>query len=458
MSDALAGEEGMEAASVREKAPAPVVIRVRDLSKRYQIFDKPQHRLLQTLFRARYSHEFAALDGVSFEVEQGETVGIIGRNGSGKSTLLQLIVGTLTPSAGNVEVVGRVAALLELGAGFNPEFTGLENVYVNAALMGLNRAAVDARLDRILAFADIGDFVHQPVKTYSSGMFVRLAFAVVAHVDADILVIDEALAVGDAFFTQKCMRFLRTFRERGTILFVSHDSTAVVNLCERAIWIDRGSIRAIGDAKTVSELYLKGSYEAEQGVAELPASAATEAPSDARSAESADDPSAPAPALQGALGDIAALERSDADTSFGKLGAVLRHVRLIDRAGQPVVAIEGGEEVCLIVEAEARKDITSPLAGFHVKDRLGQLMFGDNTYLRYRGTPLRVDAGRTFRAEFHFVMPHLRAGDYTITAAVGEGTQDEHVIHHWIHDALAFRSQSAVLHGLFAIPTKKVIV
>lgn len=422
-------------------------IRVTGLSKHYHIYEKPQHRLLQGLFRGRrqYFRNFAALDQVTFEISRGETVGIIGLNGSGKSTLLQLICGTLTPTHGTVQVNGRIAALLELGAGFNPEFTGLENVYLNAAIMGLSRDQVNERLDQILAFADIGEFVHQPVKTYSSGMFVRLAFAVVAHVDADILVIDEALAVGDAFFTQKCMRFLRTFRERGTILFVSHDNGSIVNLCQRAVWLDQGTIQAIGEAKVVSELYLKSHYEAEQGVAEhtLQSPAPTEG-------ESVAPPG-------GAFGAIANVEQMPPSTSFGKQGALVIKVQLLDESGEQIVMIRGGEAVRLMVEAESRQIICAPLVGFHVKDRLGQLLFGDNTSQVAEISGMRIPANQLFRAEFRFAMPYLSAGDYTITAAVGEGSQQEHVIHHWIHDALAFRSQSHVMHGLFAVPTNKSV-
>ena len=215
-----------------------IAIRVQNITKTYQIYDKPQDRLKQSLWRGRkqFYREFKALDDVSFEVKKGETVGIIGRNGSGKSTLLQIICGTLAPTSGTVEVNGRVAALLELGAGFNPEFTGKENVYMNASILGLSKEEIDAKYDDIVAFADIGDFIEQPVKTYSSGMYVRLAFAVIAHVDADILVIDEALAVGDVFFTQKCMRFIEQYQENGgAILFVSHDMATVTKLCQSVL-------------------------------------------------------------------------------------------------------------------------------------------------------------------------------------------------------------------------------
>ena len=222
-----------------------LAINVSNLGKVYQIYDRPEDRLkfsiisrlrgLAGLQSKSYYRKFWALRNVSLKVKKGETFGIIGCNGSGKSTLLQIICGTLPPTHGKVDISGRVAALLELGSGFNPEFTGRENVYLYASILGLTKEEINARYNDILLFADIGSFIDQPVKTYSSGMVVRLAFAVVAHVDADILVIDEALSVGDVFFTQKCMRFLRDFKKTKTLIFVSHDTGAVLNLCDRAI-------------------------------------------------------------------------------------------------------------------------------------------------------------------------------------------------------------------------------
>ncbi|WP_139253149.1 ABC transporter ATP-binding protein, partial [Escherichia coli] len=234
------------------------IIEITGLSKCYQIYDSPKDRLMQMFFRSRKQlyREFWALKNVSFSLKKGETVGIIGRNGSGKSTLLQMICGTLTPTDGTVKVNGRIAALLELGAGFNPEFTGHENIFMAASLYGLTNEQIRQRYDKILAFADIGDYIDQPVKTYSSGMYVRLAFAVIAHVDADILVVDEALAVGDAVFTQKCMRFIRKFKENGTLLFVSHDTQSVINLCDKAIWLHKGEMISSGKAKAITEKYL----------------------------------------------------------------------------------------------------------------------------------------------------------------------------------------------------------
>lgn len=241
-----------------------IAIRVENLSKCYQIYDKPRDRLLQMLFRGKrqYYKEFWAIRNVSFEIKEGETVGIIGRNGSGKSTLLQIICGTLSPTNGSVTTYGRIAALLELGSGFNPEFTGRENVYMNAAILGLNRDEIDNLFDEIAAFADIGDFIEQPVMTYSSGMYVRLAFAVNIVSKPNIMIVDEALAVGDMNFQAKCMTALTRIQETGTtVLFVSHDVGAVKSLCSRGIYLEQGTVKVIGKAPDVAELYVRNMRE-----------------------------------------------------------------------------------------------------------------------------------------------------------------------------------------------------
>ena len=251
-----------------------LAVAVKNLSKTYQIYERPQDRLKQILLgsRRKYYREFPALRNISFEIQRGETLGIVGRNGSGKSTLLQLIVGTSTPSSGEVNIHGRIAALLELGAGFNPEFTGRENVYLNAGILGLSSSEVDDRFQSISDFAEIGDFLDQPVKTYSSGMYVRLAFAVAIHVDPEILVIDEALAVGDEAFQRKCFARIQAFRKQGgTLLFVSHSAGAVVELCDRAICLDHGEMLCAGSPKQVIALYHKLIYALPERVAEIKA-------------------------------------------------------------------------------------------------------------------------------------------------------------------------------------------
>ncbi len=243
-----------------------IAIRASHLSKCYHIYNNPHDRLKQFVIprlqrmtgrqSKQYFHDFLALDNVSFEIKKGETVGIIGRNGSGKSTLLQIICGTLSPTQGSVEVNGRIAALLELGAGFNPEFTGRENLYMNATILGLSNKEIEACFNDIIAFADIGEFIDQPVKTYSSGMYVRLAFSVSVHTKPDILVVDEALSVGDFVFQNRCMEKIQALKQAGTsILFVSHDLGTVQIICDRAIWMEHGSIQAFGNVNTVCQDY-----------------------------------------------------------------------------------------------------------------------------------------------------------------------------------------------------------
>jgi lipopolysaccharide transport system ATP-binding protein len=442
-----------------------VAIRVSKLSKCYQIYDKPHDRLKQFVAprlqrlsgrpSKQYFREFWALRDISFEIKKGGSVGIIGRNGSGKSTLLQIICGTLYPSAGQIEINGRVAALLELGSGFNPEFSGRENVFMNAGVLGLTREQTTEKFAEIEAFADIGDFIDQPVKTYSSGMMVRLAFAVIAHVDADILVIDEALAVGDAFFTQKCMRFLRDFMKTRTVLFVSHDTSAIKSLCNYAIWLEKGQALQEGSPKDVCESYLEAFYEAQQG------KSTTTKLNVGKSRRSVDRPQKDqrmAFINASNLRNDLQLFKFDANAeSFGKGGAQITAVEFVNEEGLPFSWIVGGEEVTLVVQATIHVPLTSPIIGFAIKDRLGQILFGDNTYLSYKDQELSGMIGDEVRAAFGFTMPILPPGDYTILVAIASGTQEEHIQQHWISDALTFKSESSSSStGLVGIPMQKI--
>jgi lipopolysaccharide transport system ATP-binding protein len=449
-----------------------IAIRVSGVSKAFKVYTEPGQRLRQMLwnglariapsYAARHlhqrahqqAHDFWALRDVSFEVPRGQTVGIIGRNGSGKSTLLQIICGTLTPTSGQVEVNGRVAALLELGSGFNPEYTGRENIYFNAQLLGLTKAEVDARLDDIIGFADIGEFLDQPVKSYSSGMFVRLAFAVIAHVDADVLVIDEALAVGDAFFTQKCMRFLRQFMQRNTVLFVSHDTSSVKSLCSHAIWLEKGQILEQGTPKEVADLYLQAFYEAQQGKSTKTTIRPEYAKRDTRPKK---DQRLQFINQTNLRNDIQLFDFNPEAASFGKGGATITNVTLTDSHGHPLAWIVGGEDVRLCVTAAANVDLLSPIIGFYVKDKLGQNLFGDNTYITTMDSPVRTEHGQELIAEFCFSMPLLAKGDYSICVAIAEGTQEVHEQQHWVHDALMFRSEStSVASGLIGLPMHSI--
>ncbi|MGV3517110.1 ABC transporter ATP-binding protein [Luteitalea sp.] len=372
--------------------------------------------------RAALTTRTWALRDVSFTVGRGESVGVIGANGSGKSTLLHLLCGTLAASEGTVRTTGRIGALLELGTGFSPDLTGRENIRLSGLLHGLDEATIGARTDAIAAFADIGAYLEQPVRTYSSGMYVRLAFAVMAHLDAEVLIVDEALAVGDIRFVQKCLAHLDRFRARGgTLLFVSHDLPAVQRLCGRVIWLDRGRLCMDGPPREVTEAY----FDSMIGNRE-PATGNQAPEGDTRDAGSG-----------WPLPHTSAPQGLESAAREGTLGARLVGVRLEDAQGRPVTTVVGGEHVTLHVEAASPRPLARPVIGFYVKDRLGQQLFGDNT-LAAAGGPADDD-GR-LAARFSFVMPRLFPGEYLVAVAIADGTQADHVHHEWRHEAWHFTS------------------
>lgn len=435
-----------------------LAIQVIGVSKCYQVYDKPHDRLKQAILphlrRAsgfsskEYFKEFWALKNLSFEVKRGDTVGIIGRNGSGKSTLLQIICGTLNPTVGDIKVNGRVAALLELGAGFNPEFTGRENVYLSAMILGLTREQIDQRYDRILAFADIGSFIDHPVKVYSSGMYVRLAFAVIAHVDADIMVIDEALAVGDAVFVQKCMRFLRSFRERGTLLFVSHDTNSVLSFCQSALWLDKGHMRMHSSAQEVTQAYIE--YCAQESYGDEAKLQALERRADVEYQTPRIEPKTVEEVKLVLFDNIA---NSD---GWHSGEASISSVKLINMSDLGRPYFYGGEHVMLRIVAEVHREMKSPILGFFVKDSLGQSLFGEHTFTHVH-PPLNVKAGDKLESEFEFYLPLLPNGDYSMTVSIAEGDPMTNIQHHWLHDALIIKVSSPSLrYGLVGIPFERV--
>ena len=445
-------------------AARDIAIRVQNLSKCYQIYEKPENRLKQSIYPRlqrlagkapkQYFREFWALKDVSVEIRKGETVGIIGRNGSGKSTLLQMICGTLTPTSGTVETNGRIAALLELGSGFNPEFSGRENVYMNAAVLGLSKEEVDERFNDIAAFADIGEFIDQSVKTYSSGMMVRLAFAVVVHVDADILVVDEALSVGDVFFQQKCMRFLGVFQKRGgTILFVSHDTGAVTALCSAAILLSREGERYFitGTTDEICRIYLDKLY-AERSLPQVRDSEPKIShPSQPIFFDPSNDQVYP-DTFEGKeqSENIIRIFQFRQDTeSFGAGGLKIRDVWFRDINGNRLSEILGGDQTCLCVTAKSLQQVRSPAFGFMLKDRLGQYIVAEGTDLSFRCYKLVFEKDEIISVEFSFLMPILIQGEYTLNVAVAEGQGDDHIQHHWIHDAIVIQSlKSRLVHGI----------
>lgn len=465
-----------------------IVIGAEGLGKCYRIFRRRRERVHQAVGGAlarmlrrpapmRYE-PFWALRDVSFTVRRGETVGVVGRNGSGKSTLLQLLCGTLNNTEGRYHTHGRVAALLELGSGFNPEFTGRENVHVNAALMGLAHRDIEARMDRIVDFAGIGDFLDMPTKTYSSGMLVRLAFSVIAHLDADILVIDEALAVGDAQFVQRCMRFLREFQKRGTIFFVSHDTGAVAGLCDRVLLLNEGRLLVDGPPVDVLKQYMVMLHAEQQAVDGLAADAPPPDASDAGTPPESETPSGAWPreappeadpwydlrdeyARDSSLRDDAHIVQfspyGPRARDFGTGEARIESVRLMDARRHPLTWVVGGRDTILCIRGRASVDMAQVAAAFHFKDRLGQTLFADNTVYAYQYQPVAVRAGGTVEAEFTFRMPHLPAGKYAIDAVLSHVVDGAEVHTHWAHDALVLEiAESLVFAGLMGAPTRAI--
>jgi lipopolysaccharide transport system ATP-binding protein len=393
------------------------IVETRGLGKAYPIYRRPEDRLKQLLWgkRRRYFEEFWAVRNVDLRVRRGETVAIVGPNGSGKSTLLQMICGTLRPTEGAVKLHGRVAAMLALGSGFNPEFTGRENVHVGASVLGLSAEETAARYEAIAGFADIGAFMDQPLKRYSSGMHARLAFALCANVDADVLVIDEILAVGDAAFQQKCMRFLNRFRLRGTLLFVSHDNGAVTKLCDRALWLDRGAVRGFGPAKEICRLYLAAQAEERGGEQGRFAIGGRSAPPQQVHSDAA--PARP----ENKKDDSEQLLFDADDPAIPEGGAEIESAGFYTTAGEKLRVAGGGEVAEIRVVCSARRNIGRFDCAFVVRDRLGQAIFSDDTSL---SAPQPLAPGEAITATFRFLLPYLANGAYALESFVFERRQE----------------------------------
>jgi len=405
-----------------------IAIKVENLSKCYQMYDTPRDRLkqfiaprLQRLIgqQARqYYREFWALKDVSFEVKKGETVGIIGRNGSGKSTLLQMICGTLTPSSGNIQSYGRVAALLELGSGFNPEFTGRENVYLNGSILGLSKSEIDIFFDNIIAFADIGDAIEQPVKTYSSGMVVRLAFAVSAHVEPDILVVDEALAVGDLSFQARCLDRIKQLRDSGiSTLFVTHDLGTFQALCDYGYLLDEGKLMSEGAPDHVAAQYYNLSQEHETRRLRRVAGQK----SIQLNTDGAPEVVVTTPSITEAKKEIAAKD-ADSEYRFGTHEAVIVAHRLLDAENRSCSALRVGERFVVELEVEVRVALSDLTAAIMFRNAQGQNLFGANT--RYDGPAFLSPAAGTcwlIRMEMEML---LNPGEYLLHLGVSQHQSD----------------------------------
>jgi lipopolysaccharide transport system ATP-binding protein len=412
-----------------------IVISVRNLTKTYPLYRKTSDRLKEVLCPWRVQHTlFYALQDVSFDLFHGEHLGIIGVNGAGKSTLLQTLTGVLTPASGSITCNGSIAALLELGAGFNPDMTGRENIAFIVEMNGIQKRRIDEVINDIILFADIGQFIDQPVRTYSSGMFVRLAFAMNITVDPDILIIDEALAVGDVFFQQKCMRRMKGYRERGTIIFVSHDIATVASLCSKVLWLEKGRVREYGYSKKVCDHYLASCHEAVgRQYEDVPTEKALEG-SNAVLAQ------ATLPEIGGDK-RLNALrfnpeERFDGHDGFGNMEGKILDAVLEDTHGRPFTVLNGGEDCRLKVYFSLSRLEERFLVGFIIKDRLGQFVLGTNSFDEY-GYFNIANAG-VYGIVFAFDMPNLLSGDYTVALSLARGDCLNYEQLCWVHDALHF--------------------
>lgn len=393
-----------------------IAIRVEHVSKMYKLYDKPSDRLKESLglTRRKCYREHYALTDVNFEIKKGETIGIIGTNGAGKSTVLKIITGVLNPTGGEVTVDGRISALLELGAGFNMEYTGIENVYLQGTMIGFSEEEIDARLDDILAFADIGDFVNQPVKTYSSGMFVRLAFAVSINIDPEILIVDEALSVGDVFFQAKCYRKFEEFKKEGkTILFVSHDLNSISKYCDRVVLLDHGRVVDEGAPKEMVDLYKR------LLVGQGPDNEETQSKRQKEAVQKE--------------GWITPFEMNGGALEYGDKQAEMLGFMVLDANGLPTNTIEKGSEFTMKVRVRFHETIEDPIFAFTIKDMRGTEITGTNTMFERITTPTGQE-GDTYVVTYT-QKADLQGGEYLISFGLTGYSGGDFVVYHRLYDA-----------------------
>lgn len=406
-----------------------------NITKKYKLYNSQIDRLKDSfsISKNKFSKEFLALNKIDFRINKGESVGIIGKNGSGKSTLLKIITGVLNPTSGSIAVNGNISAILELGAGFNPDYTGMQNIYLSGTIMGYSKEQMDKKIPEIIEFAEIGDFIYQPVKTYSSGMYVRLAFSVAISVDPEILIVDEALSVGDIRFQQKCLRKIEELKKDKTILFVSHDLLQLNKFCDRLIWINEGHLMGDGDPEEISKKYqafMAGSKLSNYSEAEF---------------SNGYDEST----------DIEAIDSSL--QVFGDNKAKIKGMSLFNKDNSKIHQMEIEEKVRLCIQIKYNEVIENPIIGFSVKDRIGNIVTQTNTFVLNEviTTP---ELNRDYTYTFEFEMPSLKRGTYTISPAVASGTQVEHTQHCWIHDALIIKIDDKQEHDLEGFMVLKNII
>jgi len=400
-----------------------IVLQVKHLAKEYKLYDKKSDRLREALSitKKTYCKPFRALDNISFEVRRGETVGVIGTNGSGKSTLLKILTGVVSPSGGMVQVNGKVSALLELGAGFNMEYTGLENIQLHGTMQGFSEEEMNRRRQEIIDFADIGDYINQPVKNYSSGMFARLAFAVAISIDPEILIVDEALSVGDVFFQSKCFRKFDELREKGvSILFVSHDTGAVRKMCSKVLWIERGVQQMFGPCNEVCTAYFNSQMQRmnEQNLRHL-----GELQVEQNEAIGEVD-----------LATYPKLNITANSVLSDKVEILSSYVK--NAQGAYVKRMVADETYTIGVVTKYHENMENVIVGFSMNNPKGIILLAGNTFAD-TGTNFSVKKGEVLETEFTFTAPRLRSGEYEISPAVALGIQESHVNLTWLHGVVS---------------------
>ncbi len=412
------------------------------VSKSYSIYASPGDRLkeLASFQRLRFHRDFWALQDISFEIRRGETFCIVGQNGSGKSTLLQMVAGILRPTSGTVNVHGRVSALLELGAGFNPEFSGRDNVYLNGSILGLSTKQIDQRYKDIEDFAEIGDFIHQPVKTYSSGMVVRLAFAVAINVDPEVLLVDEALAVGDLYFRHRCMRKVHELRARGvTILFVSHSAGDVKAIGDRTMWLEQGKVVEIGPTDQVVEKYLAAMVEKDTQYLTLK--------SVQPQAEWTEQPFAKPAEIVDTIPNI--------DHRYGDGRAEVIGIAVVTPDGQPVALLQPSSKIVVRISVRAKENVAMPIVGFMMRNHLGIDFAGTNTSREeYELPPMK--RGDIYTVDFHLDLPELYPASFSFSPAIADGTLVTYKMCDWIDNAITLQMShgEAQVYGYQHFPCK----
>ena len=419
-------------------------IEVKDLHKEYNLYRKPVHRLWETLLaftRKSFHRSFSALDGVSFEVKRGECFGIIGENGAGKSTLLKMITGVLNQSSGSIEIDGKISALLELGAGFNVEYTGLENIYMNALVLGISKEEMNKKIPAILEFADIGDFIYQPVKLYSSGMFARLAFALQINVDPDILIVDEALSVGDIFFQAKCYKKFEEFKKRGkTVLFVTHDMSSVLNYCDRVLVLNKGKTAFLGEAKEAVNVFKKilaNVYEEKDG-------------------KQAEEEINNRNKIKTGKRWMDSLPLNPRATIYGNGDGEIVDFGLFDETNQLTNSLDQFSRPVVRVKVRANKQILDPIVAFKIKNTKNQELLGTNTM--YENVPLeKFEPGEEYLVTFRFELP-LAPGDYLLDIGFTHYVKDELVVIQRKHEITSLNVLSKRQNVGFVNPNAVVTV